>query len=118
MPSTTSNLTAEQKLATIETSEMPVAWDGCHKIYLCRNDAEEAAARNTGYPIYPSANIRQMIEDSCSLVFVSYWGMGNDDWKGELTFEQFDRDLWMIFWPESVEEADAENSNDENDEEN
>jgi len=108
---------AEQKIATIETSEMPLAWDGCHKIYFLQDDGRETQARSFGYDIYPCSQLRQMIADSCSLVFVSRWGYDNDDFADPLNIEQFDRDLWMMFWPEAVEEADAENSNDDNDDE-
>ena len=64
MPPTQGTLTAEQKIHAIETSEMNIAWDGCHKIYFLQDDAREADARDIGYDIYPASFLREAIEGS------------------------------------------------------
>lgn len=109
MPETT--LTIAQKIEAIERSEMSLAWDGCHKIYMLTDDVRERDARETGYDIYPCSKIRELIEGSCSLVFVNKWGMGstieeaNADFRSDLNIEQFDEDLWRFMgWPLGDEE--------------
>ena len=55
------------------------AFDGCHKIYLLENDAEEANARELGYNIHPINELRQAYEGSCSLRFISNWPLIDDN---------------------------------------
>ena len=104
MPETT--LTIAQKIEAIEKSEMSLAFDGCHKIYFLQDDERERDAREIGYDIYPCSKLRELLEASCSLVFVNRWGMGstieeaNADFAHDLNIEQFDEDLWRFMgWP-------------------
>ena len=94
MPRCTSTMTTAEKIHAIETSEMPLAWDGCHKIYFLQDDAREAEARNFGYTIYPSNELRELITSSCGLVFVSRWGFDNDDFDDPLNIEQCTQDIY------------------------
>lgn len=101
MPETA--LTAAQKIEAIERSEMSLAFDSCHKIYYLSNDQAEAEAREMGYDVYPCSRLRELLEASCSLVFVNRWslrGEGNEGFHGDLNIEQFDKDLWLTMgWP-------------------
>lgn len=108
MTTTTPALTAEQKIAIIETSEMSIAWDGCHKVYFLQDDKREAEAREYGYDIYPPSFLREAIAGSCGLVFVSRWGFDNADFEDPLNIDQFDEELIRIFWPEAITDADEE----------
>lgn len=84
------SLTVEQKIAHIAQSGWPLAWDGCHKIYFLQDAGREAQAREFGYSIYPSDRLAELIEDSCSLVFVTRWGYDNDDFAHPWNIEQFE----------------------------
>ena len=47
------------------------AYDGCHKIYVIKNDEEAKEAAEMGYYIFPIEMIEKTFEDSCSLKFIS-----------------------------------------------
>lgn len=87
-------LTTAQKIEAIEESKLPIAFDGCHKIYFLEDDAREAQAREFGYGIFESSEIRQLIAASCPLVFVSRWGFDNDDFDHEWNVDQCTDDIY------------------------
>ena len=47
-----------------------VAYEGCHKIYICENDADEEKMKGYGYEIYPLKYLPEIWESSCSLRFI------------------------------------------------
>lgn len=51
------------------------AFDTCHKIYLCESESEIADAKNSGYEIFPIAELPRCYEESCSLRFISNWSL-------------------------------------------
>ena len=59
----------------IEITAKKFAYDGCHKIYLLENEAEEAEALENRYTIYPIELVKETYKDSCSLRFISSWNM-------------------------------------------
>jgi hypothetical protein len=85
-----SPLNVEERVRKIESAEWSLAYDGCHKIYFLPSDAHERLAREYGYEIYPAPQLRQLIDDSCALVFVSKWGLGVDGWGHEWDIDQFE----------------------------
>jgi hypothetical protein len=93
-------MTTEEKIQAIETSGLPIAFDGCHKIYFLTDDAHAKECAKFGYePFFPSSELRKLIEQSCGLVFVSKWGHNNDDFahpwniqQGELNLEEDEDD--------------------------
>lgn len=56
------------------------AFDGCHKIYLLEDDDQENHAREIGYDIRPIAELKSAYDSSCSLKFISSWGLGTGIW--------------------------------------
>ena len=42
------------------------------------------------YDIYPSTELRELFENSCSLRFVSRWGYYNGDFDHEWNIDQFE----------------------------
>lgn len=89
-------LTTEEKIHAIETSEMPLAWDGCHKIYFLQNDARHAQAVEYGYTIHPAPELRQLISDSCGLAYVSRWGFDNSDFDHPWNIDQGAEDIFIV----------------------
>lgn len=87
-----SSLTVDEKLDRIEESDWPIAWDGCHKLYFLQDDERMAQAKYFGYDIYPSTELRELFEQSCSLRFVSRWGYDNDDFEHEWNISQFEQE--------------------------
>ena len=51
------------------------AYDGCHKIYLLKNEDEESEAFHCGYDILSIENLRSIWEKSCYLRFISTWDL-------------------------------------------
>lgn len=47
------------------------AYEGCHKIYICENQADEEMMKSYGYDIYPLSTIEETWEKSCPLRFIS-----------------------------------------------
>lgn len=50
-----------------------VAFDGCHKLYVCETQDEADDAEQTGYDIYPMGRLPDLWERSCALRFISNW---------------------------------------------
>jgi hypothetical protein len=67
------------KINGLEVTAQIFAFDGCHKIYLLENEAEEANARELGYNIYSIDLLREAYEGSCSLKFISNWPLIDDN---------------------------------------
>lgn len=88
---TTKPLTLKRKIRLIEQSGWPLAFDGCHKIYFLQDAGREAQAREFGYGIFPSTDLREIWEDSCSLRFVSRWGYDNGDFDHPWNIDQFEK---------------------------
>lgn len=95
-PPTTSDveLTTAEKIARIEASGWPLAWDGCHKIYFLQDRWRVAQAREFGYDLHDSTELTEMILGSCELVFVSRWGFDNPDFADALNIDQFTDDIY------------------------
>lgn len=87
-------LTTAEKIAAIEESNYSLAWDGCHKIYLLGDAERQHDALATGYRIYSASEIRQVILDSCWLLFVSNWGLADGDWDHEWNIDQGTEDIY------------------------
>lgn len=86
-----------EKLTLIEKSGMQVAYDGCHKLYLCENEKDVVSAQESGYDIHPASQIRDLINSSCGLVFVNNWALNGGSWTSEITIEQFELpESWYV----------------------
>lgn len=84
-------MTTEEKIVAVEASGLPIAYDGCHKIYFITDDVRRADAAARGYePFLPATEVRRLILGSCPLVFVSKWGLDNDDFDHEWNIPQCD----------------------------
>lgn len=85
----------EEKLQHIEQMPHQIAFDGCHKLYVLDSPAAIEDAVDIGYDLYPAAQVRDLIAQSCGLVFVNRWALaheGNDGFKTEWTIDQFEMD--------------------------
>jgi hypothetical protein len=91
MPET---MTTAEKITAIEESGWPIAFDGCHKIYFLQDDDRRAQAEEYGYAIYPSVLLKELINQSCFLVFVTRWGFDNADFEHEWNIEQGSEDIY------------------------
>lgn len=80
-------LTVRERLDAIEASDLQLAYDGCHKIYLLESDEDREEAYRNGYgdkDIFPASEIRALIRRSCFLVFVSTFSLRpNAPWEIE-----------------------------------
>lgn len=69
-----------------------VAFDGCHKLYLCEDEKEVHEAEEYDYEIHEPLALPALWERSCPLKFVSTWRLDAiieqcaEDY-GELTIE-------------------------------
>ena len=54
------------------------AYDGCHKIYVCADEAQEKEAERVGYNLYPIAELEEKYNDSCELRFIHRWDFARD----------------------------------------
>ena len=52
-----------------------IAFDGCHKIYICENDEDLAEAKECGYKIHELDELKTLFEKSCSLKFIYNWSL-------------------------------------------
>ena len=52
-----------------------IAFDGCHKIYICENDEDLAEAKEYGYKIHELDELKTLFEKSCPLKFIYNWGL-------------------------------------------
>lgn len=50
-----------------------VAYDGCHKIYICEDENDEVDAIDAGYELYDMLDLQEIWDKSCPLRFVSNW---------------------------------------------
>ena len=86
-------MTLQEKIEAIEKAGWPIAFDGCHKIYFLQDKGREAQAREFGYEIYPASDLKEFLQNSCSLVFATRWGYDNDDFADPHNIEQGDEEL-------------------------
>ena len=63
------NPDVQRKLDEISKSEMPIAWDGCHKIYFCRTRDEIEKLKSHGYDFHLPSEIHDIWDKSCDLKF-------------------------------------------------
>lgn len=56
-------------------SNCKVAYGGCHKIYICKDEADIKEATKIGYEIHEISELEKLYKNSCSLVFISDWKM-------------------------------------------
>lgn len=61
-----------QKKYTL-TSDSKVAYDGCHKIYICEDEEDVKEAIEIGYEIHEISELEKLYNISCQLVFISNW---------------------------------------------
>lgn len=57
-------------------SDSKVAYDGCHKIYICEDEEDEEDVKEAieiGYEIHEISELEKLYKGSCSLVFISDW---------------------------------------------
>lgn len=50
-------------------SDSKVAYDGCHKIYICEDEKEVKEAIEIGYEIHEISELEKLYNASCPLVF-------------------------------------------------
>lgn len=82
-------MTVEERIKAIEASGMPIAYDGCHKIYFITDEAHDQDCQRSGYgEYYKSTELRKLIDGSCPLVFVSKWGLNNGDFEHPWNIKQ------------------------------
>lgn len=48
-----------------------VAYEGCHKLYICEDKQDELMMLSLGYKVYPIEMLEELYEHSCSLRFIS-----------------------------------------------
>lgn len=56
-------------------SNNKIAYDGCHKIYICENDEDVAEAKELGYKIHKLNELEDLFNKSCALVFIYNWSL-------------------------------------------
>lgn len=61
------------KINNQETEAKKFAYDGCHKIYLIEDEADEKTAMEYEYKFFPIEELQKTYENSCSLRFISNW---------------------------------------------
>ena len=59
-------------------SNCKVAYDGCHKIYICKDEADIKEATEIGYKIHEISELENLYNSSCPLVFISDWKLLDD----------------------------------------
>lgn len=52
-----------------------IAFDGCHKIYICENDEDLAEAKEYGYKIHELDELKTLFEKSYPLKFIYNWSL-------------------------------------------
>ena len=58
------------KVNGIKVEGISVAYEGCHKIYICEDEQDEEMMRSYGYEIYPLSDLPTIYENACSLRFI------------------------------------------------
>lgn len=68
-------ITIETYNKTTAIDGCAIAYDGCHKIYICQTEAEADDAEQSGYDIYDfnADELRALWLDSCDLRFIRTW---------------------------------------------
>lgn len=59
-------------------SNCKVAYDGCHKIYICKDEEDIEEATEIGYKIHEISELEYLYNSSCPLVFISDWKLLDD----------------------------------------
>jgi len=54
-----------------------VAYDGCHKLYITRDESEAAEAKSYDYELYELRELATLYQDACPLKFISFWDVEN-----------------------------------------
>ena len=54
-------------------SNCKVAYNGCHKIYICKDKADIKEATEIGYKIHEISELEKLDKGSCPLDFISDW---------------------------------------------
>lgn len=52
-----------------------IAFDGCHKIYICENDEGLEEAKEYGYKIHELNELENLFNKSCMLKFIYNWSL-------------------------------------------
>ena len=52
-----------------------IAYDGCHKIYICEDDEDLKEAKEYGYQIHELDELKTLFEKSCPLKFIYNWSL-------------------------------------------
>ena len=50
-----------------------VAYDGCHKLYVCEDETDIRDAQEIGYEIHSILELPYLYGSSCSLRFINNW---------------------------------------------
>lgn len=53
-----------------EIKGLAVAYDGCHKIYICETEADIERMKELGYQINEMSELEDIYNKSCSLRFI------------------------------------------------
>lgn len=56
-----------------EIKGIAVAYDSCHKLYVCEDEKDIEDAKKIGYEIYNLEEIQELYNKSCDLRFISNW---------------------------------------------
>ena len=54
-------------------SNCKVAYDGCHKIYICKDEEDIKETTEIGYEIHEISELESLYNSSCPMVFISDW---------------------------------------------
>lgn len=52
---------------------LSIAYDTCHKIYICEDETDVENAKKWGYDLYPINKLQELYDNSCELKFISNW---------------------------------------------
>ena len=63
------------KINKIEIKAKKFAYDGCHKIYILKNEEEEKEAVKLGYKINEIEELEKIYKNSCYLKFIDSWDL-------------------------------------------
>jgi len=96
------NPLVQNKLDKISKSEMPIAWDGCHKIYFCTTKQDVEKLKNYGYNFHLPNEIHDIWDNSCDLKFAHDGGFRDHP----LNIDQFEDE------PEEEEHEEEEHEED------
>ena len=58
-----------------EVKGLKVAFEGCHKIYVCETPEDVKEAKRLGYKLCPMEDIKYVFDISCPLRFISNWAL-------------------------------------------